>query len=139
MENRVLILSIVSKLYTHAIFADFTGPAVIGGVLQDAKGQWILRFSCRIGVARSDEAELQAVLDGLKLCKERGYTRVIVELDSRDVHPMIISGDYSRRRMLVDLSADVKTFMDQGMKITHICREGTLIANLTIERALKLS
>ena len=52
-----------------------------GGILRDGGGRLLLAFSCHLGHATSLQAEVRALLFGVKLCVQRGFGRLDVELD----------------------------------------------------------
>ena len=59
-------------------------PGISGGgeVLRDARGNLLLAFSCSFGLATSLQAEVCALIFGVKLCLEKGFSSFEVELDS---------------------------------------------------------
>ena len=60
------------------------GPTGIGGVLRNNKGEVLLMFS-KHGVCDSNEAEVLAVLEGIRLFSRRYGGPVVVESDSSNV------------------------------------------------------
>lgn len=54
----------------------------MGGVLRNDDCAFLLGFSLALGNATVLEAELLAILIGVKVVQERGYTRVDIENDS---------------------------------------------------------
>lgn len=65
------------------------GLAACGGLLRNAMGQFISGFHCNLGSATSVLAELWGLTLGLRLARQLGVTRLLVELDSRTVCSMI--------------------------------------------------
>lgn len=59
-----------------------SSPTGGGGVLQDYGGNLIFGFSKFIGSCSSNKAELQAVIEGLKLCHLLGHMFIDIECDS---------------------------------------------------------
>lgn len=59
------------------------GLATAGGLLRDSAGNWLAGFAYNIGVDSSLGAELWAIRSGLELAWSRGYTKLLVESDSR--------------------------------------------------------
>ena len=51
-------------------------------MFRDEEGNWILGFSCCIGITSSYMAELWAVRDGLSICVDRNFHAVIIEMDA---------------------------------------------------------
>lgn len=61
-----------------------------GGVLQDANGDVILAFAVPFSLSDVLQAELDALLQGLILCAERGFFQVEVEIDSATAFNMTL-------------------------------------------------
>ncbi|XP_071939931.1 uncharacterized protein [Coffea arabica] len=53
-----------------------------GGVLRDSNGQVLVGYSAYLGVNTSLRADALALLPGLRLCVQKGYTQVRVQSDS---------------------------------------------------------
>lgn len=60
-----------------------SGLAGGGGVIRDESGNWVVRFSRRIGLTSSFEGEIWALRDGLTTCVNRNFQAVEVELDAK--------------------------------------------------------
>lgn len=60
-----------------------SGLAGGGGVIRDESDNWVVRFSRRIGLTSSFEAEIWALRDGLTTCVNRNFQAVEVELDAK--------------------------------------------------------
>ena len=56
-----------------------------GGVLRDHRGRMNAGFSAHYGFGTNNEAELRALLQGVRLCKEMDCLNVILECDSKVV------------------------------------------------------
>ena len=54
-------------------------------MIRDHNGSWVLGFARARGIASSVEVELWALWDGLRLCVEKKFHAVEVELDTRVV------------------------------------------------------
>ena len=59
-----------------------SGKSRRGGILRDPEGRFIVAFAKVFDVAKSLQAELKAVLEGVRLCVQRGFAEVHVESDS---------------------------------------------------------
>lgn len=53
-----------------------------GGLLRDSQGYFLFGFSCYFGWVSSLQAEIKALLFGVKLCLSKGYTLLHIECDS---------------------------------------------------------
>ena len=58
------------------------GPASIGGVLCNSKGDVLFMFSKQMGVCDSNEAEMLAILEALQCFSRLFHGDLIVESDS---------------------------------------------------------
>ena len=65
-----------------------------GGIIRDERGQWIMGFSRRIGVANSITAELQGLRDGLHLCCSRDFDSLEVEIDAKAILDALLNLEY---------------------------------------------
>ncbi|MBA0559227.1 hypothetical protein Golob_016203, partial [Gossypium lobatum] len=76
----------------HATFLNIDGAvqvrsrsAAAGGVMRNENGGWILGYNKFLGNCLILNAELWDILDGLKLIQQRGYNKVVIQLDSLEV------------------------------------------------------
>ena len=65
-----------------------------GGIIGDERGQWIMGFSKRIGVANSFIAELWGLRDGLHLCCCRDFDSLEVEIDAKAILDALLNPEY---------------------------------------------
>ena len=72
----------VLKFNVDGASRDKPGPAGIGGVLCNSKGDVVLMFSKHIGVCDSNEAVVLAILEGLRLISTRYSGALILESNS---------------------------------------------------------
>ena len=70
------------KLNTDGCSKENPSTSGGGGILRDGGGRLLLAFSCHFGQATSLQAEVRALLYGVKLFAHRGFGRLVVELDS---------------------------------------------------------
>lgn len=56
-----------------------------GGIIRDFQGVVKAAFSAHFGHGTNNEAELQAILEGIRLCKQFHFFNVVIESDSRIV------------------------------------------------------
>ena len=66
--------------------------AGIGVIKRNDEGKVIAGMRKRILVKTGEKAEVEAIREGIKLAKRRGYERVIVETDSEIVYREIKGG-----------------------------------------------
>ena len=70
------------KLNTDCCLRGNPGRAGNGGVLLDGEGNFLLAFSSFLGSLTSIQAEVRALLFGVRLCISRGYINIHIEMDS---------------------------------------------------------
>ena len=57
-----------------------------GGILRDNKGNWMGGFSIMLGLCAVPEAELWAMVHGVRLTREMGVRRLVVEVDALPIN-----------------------------------------------------
>ena len=72
----------IPKLNVNGCYWDNPGRAGESGILRDPSGHFIFAFANVVDVAKSLQADLKAVLEGVKLCVQHGFADVHVESDS---------------------------------------------------------
>ncbi|KAK7272851.1 hypothetical protein RIF29_13891 [Crotalaria pallida] len=70
------------KLNTDGSFFQAPESAACGGIMRDHIGSFVSAFSCQLGNCSIIDAELWAILHGLRLAYGRGLRRVVMESDS---------------------------------------------------------
>lgn len=77
------------------------GPCGGGGIIRDNYGKVIVAFLEKLRVRTNNRAKLQALLNGILVCKELGYYKVIIEtnsaivvgwLEKKSPLPMVLMG-----------------------------------------------
>ena len=58
------------------------GPANIGGILRNYKGDVLFMFSNYIGIKDSNEVAVLAILEALRICVLNNFHSIVVESDS---------------------------------------------------------
>lgn len=56
--------------------------AACGGILRDHQGRFLAGYSVKLGNCSILKAELWGMLHGIKIAKDRGYNKVLLESDS---------------------------------------------------------
>ena len=72
-----------TKLNTDGASLGNSRVASCGGVVWDESSNWVARFSWRIRITSSFEAELWGLRDGLTPCNNLNFFALIVELDAK--------------------------------------------------------
>lgn len=118
------------KLNTDGSYDDLLGNARGGSLIRDEQGQWVAGFTRKIGRANSFIAEAWALRDGLVLCKQMNWTKVIVELDAK-VLVDALNNRGSHTTMISPLIEDCRFLASQipQLVISHIYREANSCAD----------
>lgn len=99
-------------------------------MIRDYKGSYLVGFSKGLGIATNNFAEALAVWIGVRLLKERVYSKIIVEGDLK----LIIDYFNSKANIpweIKDMLEDCKSILQeiQNVKICHSLREGNSVAD----------
>lgn len=65
------------------------GFAMVGGIVRDQDGTWILGFNRYLGNCSVYDAESWGILDGLSLLIEQGHDKVLIQFDCLKVVTII--------------------------------------------------
>ncbi|CAL9020979.1 unnamed protein product [Prunus brigantina] len=60
-----------------------SGKIGAGGVIRDCVGEWCAGFAVNLGKGRILDAEIWGLFFGLRLAVAKGFTKIIIEMDSR--------------------------------------------------------
>ncbi|CAN1121084.1 Putative ribonuclease H protein At1g65750 [Linum perenne] len=69
-----------------------TERAAAGGLFRDADGRCLAAFSMNLGICSITRAELRGAMTGLQIAWDRGFRRIIVQLDSRVAVQLLLGG-----------------------------------------------
>lgn len=72
----------VLKFHVDGAASSKLGPAGIGGVLRNHKGELLYMFSKNVGIKDSNEAEILAILEALRIYHRPFQYPLVVESDS---------------------------------------------------------
>lgn len=125
-------------IFTDGASRGNPGPAAIGVVIQDEKGNVIGNISLCLGKATNNQAEYRAIIAGLEKAREMGATDVEVRSDSELVVRQL-SGEYKVKNALLtplylktqELSRGFSSF-----KVNYIPREKNSEADKLANQAL---
>jgi len=116
------------------------GPAGIGAVIESEKGEVLETVSKYLGVRRNNQTEYQAVIEGLRKCKELGATAVHVYADS-ELLVNQANGDYKvKNDGLKTLFQEMKNIESHigAVRYEHVRREKNLAADKLANEAMDL-
>ncbi|XP_041001562.1 14.7 kDa ribonuclease H-like protein [Juglans microcarpa x Juglans regia] len=117
------------KLNLDGSYFGNPSPASRGGLLRDYGGNLVFGFSKFFYSCSNNEAELQAVIEGIKICRQRGLMCIDIECDSLLVVLWIRSRictvwylwDYWDELLMLLANFD--------FSISHVFREGNQVAD----------
>ena len=119
------------------------GPAAIGVVIEDGEGNRLRTFHRFIGNRTNNEAEYQALIDGLKAVAEWKPDRLEIYLDSKLVVEQV-NGTYRvKKAELQPLYNEVKHLLGGfgDVEVRHVEREknrgADALANMAIDAHVK--
>ncbi|KAJ1429572.1 Ribonuclease H domain [Sesbania bispinosa] len=112
-----------------------------GGVLRNARGDWIHGFSSEEGVGSILEAELLAVRRGLDMAWNIGITDVICESDSLEATHIIGSNSSPLDTSLRPMLSDIRSILSRPMRVqfVHVFGEANLVADFLAKRGHSLA
>jgi ribonuclease HI len=126
------------RLRTDGASRGNPGPAAIGVVIEDDQGTKLRTFHRCIGVRTNNEAEYQALIDGLKAVADWKPERLEIFLDSKLVVEQV-NGTYRvKKAELRPLYDEVKHLLGGfgEVEITHVERENNKGADKLANMAL---
>ncbi|MEA2020234.1 MAG: ribonuclease HI family protein [Patescibacteria group bacterium] len=127
-------------LYTDGGSRGNPGPAAVGIVLKTAEGEILKEKGKSIGKATNNEAEYQALIEGLKLAQKYNPQKLICFLDSNLVVNQLNGNWKVKKAHLRKLVFKVREEMAQllGTRVTfqHISREKNTEADELLNTAL---
>lgn len=132
-----------ASLYTDGASRGNPGPAGVGVLLLDEKGRPLLKLNRFLGRTTNNEAEYQALIDGLKAAEKLKLARLSIFLDSELVVKQL-QGEYRvRNPRLKPLFEEVGSRLQRlgNYAIMHISRErngeADRLANEAVDRGLR--
>ncbi|KAF7808414.1 Retrovirus-related Pol polyprotein from transposon TNT 1-94 [Senna tora] len=118
------------KLNTDGSSIGNLGPAGMGGLFSDSNGEWLCGFSGLIGKQTNMSAELMAIKHGLLLGLQRGFGKLMVEVDCLEAINLIKDEDISRHQ-LGSLIKDIRVISSSftNFRLKHVYREANQCAD----------
>lgn len=99
-----------------------------GGLLRDQNGNAIFAFSSFYGDQSTIQSELQAIMEGLQICRQRGIHNLIIESDSMLAVNMITAKMKDAWEVSY-LIRRCRNLMQDDWSISHIFREQNAVAD----------
>ncbi len=115
------------------------GPAALGVVIEDDQGVRLRAFHRFLGVATNNQAEYQALIDGLKAVSDWKPDRLEVYLDSKLVVEQV-NGKWKVKepdlKELHKLATELLNQFGDTVTVSHVGREGNRGADKLVNMAL---
>ena len=101
------------------------GPAGIGFVVQDARGQRLAEVGEGIGIATNNVAEYRAAIGGLRKARALGATDVLLRSDSKLLIEQLAGRFKVRNARLIELHAEARELARdfRSIRYEHVPRE----------------
>lgn len=126
------------RLFVDGASRGNPGPAGLGAVLQDARGQTLVELSESVGETTNNVAEYRALLRGLAEARALGADEVEVFADS-DLLVRQVTGAYRvKSAHLLPLYREVRTLLEtfRRWRISHVPREENAAADALANQAI---
>lgn len=125
------------KLNTDGAYDADLQAAAGGGVVRDHTGAIILAFSTPLNAISSYDAEIQALLQGLRLITQLSVP-VWVEMDAASVVSLLNSNRFGPAQTQHSVAAIRLLLCSLQVRVTHIHREGNRPADFLASCSLQL-
>lgn len=117
------------KLNTDGSSMGNPGISGGGGVIWDVQGSVLLAFSMNLGHGDSNRAELRALLEGVRRCKQLHMNSVDIETDSKVILSWL-QKTKCRIWYLKDYWEELQELLQtMDVRFSHIFREGNAVAD----------
>ncbi|KAK5811264.1 hypothetical protein PVK06_026591 [Gossypium arboreum] len=112
--------------------------SAVDGVLRDSHGNWLVGFCRFINRGFAITTELWAILHGLRIAWQKGYTKVIIESDNKSVVAMLtdVSIESSSLTTLVQRIKE-ECRGNWTVKIQHIFHKVNKVADYIVSYSMK--
>ncbi|XP_019242508.1 PREDICTED: uncharacterized protein LOC109222633, partial [Nicotiana attenuata] len=105
------------------------GRSAIGVCCRDEAGEVKYAMEKEIAEGSNNEAEAVAILEALRICRDKNYSQVWLQTDSM-LMKSIIEKAWKPPWTIVDLMEEIKELMEGcSIRISHIFREGNKLAD----------
>ena len=110
--------------------------AACGGVIRNSEGHWLMGFCKSLGVHSVIEAELIAILLGLKLAYQMGLQKILLYSDSLDVVNILMRDCCDEDHPLRDIVGEIRDllFRDWSVKLNYTPRDNIACADFLAKK-----
>ncbi|KAF5459726.1 hypothetical protein F2P56_019648 [Juglans regia] len=122
------------KLNTDGSSLGNPGESGAGGVIRDMHGTLLLAFAKNLGYGNSTYAELRALVEGVKHCKNMNFSAVDIEMDSKVILAWLDKnrcGSWYLEDVWEELQLQL---INMDIRFMHIHREGNAVADWLARR-----
>lgn len=125
-------------IYSDGASRGNPGPAAIGAVIFDGRGQEVYRISRRLGVATNNEAEYRAAIAALEAALALGARRVELRMDSELVVRQVTARYKVRNPRLIRYHRRILDLRGrfQEVVVRHVPRDENRLADSLANQAL---
>lgn len=112
------------------------GLAGGGGVLRDCRGGFIKAFAANYGVCTAYKAEMKVVLQGLKMARDLGVSKLIIQMDNLACIQVLKNEDYHGGEcfQIIKQCWTLLRCEDWDIKLMHCYREANRVADWLANR-----
>lgn len=127
------------KLNCDGAVKSYPETAACGGVLRNHNGSFLCGFAVKLGNCTVPQAELWAIIHGLRLAKEKGFSNIQIEFDSLTAINFINGGCLACHlcRPLVNEINKLLHDVDRA-QVSHVIREANQVADRLANHGLSL-
>lgn len=113
--------------------------AACGGIIRNAKGEFIRGFSCNLGACSVLQAELLALLNDLRVARNLGLPKVIFETDSKAIINYVLRGSIINFQLKSLLEEIISFFRlpDWQILLQHSFKEANKCADFLAKSGLE--
>jgi ribonuclease HI len=128
----------MTYLYTDGGARGNPGPGAIGVVLKNADGHTVVEIGKYLGICTNNEAEYHALIEGLKLAKEKGIEELTCYLDSELIVKQL-KGQYKVKNDRLKVFFEKIKGLEKNfseISYNHIPREKNTEADILVNKVL---
>ncbi|KAF7826680.1 ribonuclease H [Senna tora] len=112
-----------------------TRSSACGGVARDENGNWLFGFAKRLGKRNAIYAEIWGIFFEVRIAKEKGYPRVMIEVDSKSALELIVT-ESTNNQQLHTMARRIREIAKYNWQVifSHTIREGNKIVHALLNR-----
>jgi probable phosphoglycerate mutase len=117
------------------------GPAGIGAILLDERGEVLAELALPLGISTNNDAEYRALIAGLELAQAHNITELHVFMDSQLVVSQVKGEWKIKKDHLRPLAVRARSLLDgfEKARLSHVPREENADADRLANQAMDLA